>query len=124
MMCRRANCLSFGLGEDYVIPHRQPTGAAARAGAQKGQSIEDELSADIDPEAVVEAPRCWESRVEGGRCGRSLQLDPRLLLFLELFMRLEHDCGVACLPQENIHIYGPSPAPTFVISELDTRLQG
>jgi hypothetical protein len=48
-------CLSSGLEKHHVIPRRHPTDAAAKTDGQEGQSIEDELSADIDPEAAMEA---------------------------------------------------------------------
>jgi hypothetical protein len=66
----------FGLGKYYVIPRSHSTGAVARAGGQKGQSIEGDLSKQLWKLQV--AGRAW---VESWSAGRSLlQLDPRLFL--------------------------------------------
>jgi hypothetical protein len=83
------------VGEHYVILRRHNTGGAARVGGQKGQSMRVTCSADINPEAAMEAPRRWESK-DGGlvgvsdhccSCSCSLTQD-----FLELFMQ-PHTAG-------------------------------
>lgn len=77
--------LSVRTGGTLRNSRRHTTGAAASAGGQKGRSMRVSCSADIDPEASMEAPRSWESKGGGaGRSGRSLmqlQLDPTFFVF-------------------------------------------
>jgi hypothetical protein len=112
-------CLSSGLGNYVVIPSRHPTGAAAKAGEQEGQSIEDELSADIDPEAAMEALRSWESMVESVRAYRMWAIiTAAASLTRDFFWSSSSSYDL-----RGTSVCGP-PRPRFVISELAGGLSG